>query len=307
MTESPTRVAFVGLGKMGLPMAIRLQRAGYVVCGADPAQEARDAFAVTGGLAHLDARDAVREAGVVILMLPDSGVVRRVLFDEQGIASLLAPTTLVIDMSSSDPIETRRIAAGLKELGVAFLDAPVSGGVKRAIDGTLAIMVGGDDNDAARAMPVLTHLGRDIFRTGAIGSGHAVKALNNYVSAAGLVAACEAALVAGHFGVNPAILVDVLNASTGRNNATENKMKPFVLSGRFNSGFALALMSKDLSIAAALARAVGIDAAGVAAAAALWERAASQLGSGADHTEIARVLGSHSASLSNGQKPEIVN
>ena len=118
-----------------------------------------------------------------------------------------------------------------------------------------------------------------------------MKALNNYVSAGGLAAACEAALIAERFGVDPAVLVDVLNVSTGKNNSTEVKMKPFVLSGSFASGFAMALMAKDLRTAADLARQLGIGESGTGAAAGLWTEASSVLGKNADHTEIHRFLG----------------
>jgi len=177
-------------------------------------------------------------------------------------------------------------------MGVGLLDAPVSGGVKRAVDGTLAIMAGGDPALLQRARPVLGAMGTRIFETGPSGSGHAVKALNNYVSAAGLAAACEAALVAEKFGVDPEVLVDVLNVSTGRNNSTELKMKPFILSGSFDSGFSLALMAKDLSTAADLARMLGLNAEGTAGAARLWSDASARLGKSADHTEIFKYLAS---------------
>jgi 3-hydroxyisobutyrate dehydrogenase len=175
-------------------------------------------------------------------------------------------------------------------MGLKLIDAPVSGGVRRVLDGTLTIMAGGDAADVERARPLFEAIGKAIIPTGPIGSGHAVKALNNYVSAAGLAAACEAALIAERFGVDPAVLVDVLNVSTGKNNSTEVKMKPFVLSGSFASGFAMALMAKDLRTAADLARQLGIGENGTGAAAGLWTEASSALGKSADHTEIHRFL-----------------
>ena len=139
-------------------------------------------------------------------------------------------------------------------------------------------------------MPVLRAMGATVIPTGPLGSGHAMKALNNYVSAAGLVAACEALLVGKAFGLTPDTIVDVLNASTGRNNSTDVKLKPFVISGSFAAGFSLALMAKDLRTAADLAAYLGVNAAGVAAGAALWEDALASLGAAADHTEIFRYL-----------------
>jgi 3-hydroxyisobutyrate dehydrogenase len=278
---------------MGLPMASRLVEAGWQVRGFDLSDAALDAFAATGGLACGTAHEAADGAGTVITMLPDGKAVRAVLTGQQAIAENLPRGTLVIDMSSSAPTGTRQLAGELSALGIGLVDAPVSGGVKRAMDGTLAIMAGGEPADVERARPLLAAMGGSFFATGGPGSGHAVKALNNYVSAAGLAAACEAAIVAEKFGIDPAVLVDVLNASTGRNNSTELKMKPFILSGAFNSGFALALMAKDVRTAAELARSVGVNAQGAHAAARLWSQAADELSSSADHTEIYRFLSAH--------------
>jgi 3-hydroxyisobutyrate dehydrogenase len=289
LSGSPA-VGFIGLGAMGLPMARRLLAAGYAVRGADLSTAARDAFAADGGSVHPDAADCARGAEIVITMLPDSGAVRTALLGEDGAASALAAGALVVDMSSSAPTETRRLAEDLRALDIDLVDAPVSGGVRRAADGTLAIMVGGELAAIDRARPLLEHLGDRIIVTGPTGSGHAVKALNNYVSAAGLTAACEAVLVARSFGIEPDVLVDALNASTGRNNSTEVKLKPFVLSGTFASGFAMNLMAKDLRTAAELAAGIGVRADGIAQAAAAWTDASEQLGRSADHTEIYRYL-----------------
>jgi 3-hydroxyisobutyrate dehydrogenase len=283
-------VAFIGLGAMGLPMAARLLGAGLIVRGSDRAAAARDSFAAAGGKAFATARDACQGVAVVITMLPNGAIVRDVLLGADGAARALAPGALVIDMSSSAPMATRALAADLDALGIALVDAPVSGGVRRAADGSLAIMAGGEAGQIERARPLFEAMGKNIFTTGPVGSGHAVKALNNYVSAAGLQAACEAAIIAREFGIDGGILVDVLNASTGRNNSTEVKMKPFILSGSFASGFSMALMAKDLQTAAGLADELGINAAIVKDTAELWSQASAALGAGADHTEIYRYL-----------------
>lgn len=284
------QVAFVGLGMMGLPMATRLVDAGFSVRGSDLSTEARASFAARGGLAFETARRAAEGASLVITMLPNGAVVRDALLGPDGVAEVLKSGALVIDMSSSAPMETRHLADELAPKGIGLLDAPVSGGVRRAIDGSLSIMVGGDAGQIERARPILEAICKTVIATGPIGSGHAVKALNNYVSAAGLAAACEAAIIAEKFGVDPNVLVDVLNVSTGRNNSTEMKMKPFILSGRFNSGFSMALMAKDLSIAAKLADQLDIDALGARDAASLWTEASAALGKAADHTEIYKFL-----------------
>jgi len=286
----PAVVSIIGLGQMGLPMARRLIAAGFTVHGADPAETARTALTDAGGRAFASNADAVAGAEVVITMLPTGKIVREALMGPAGVASTLPKSTLVIDMSSSAPTDTTALAQDLAALGLTLLDAPVSGGVKRAVDGSLAIMVGGPAEALERVRPVLAAMGKSIIATGRVGSGHAMKALNNYCSAAGLVAACEALLIGRTFGLAPETIVDVLNVSTGRNNATDVKMKPFVISETYNSGFSLALMTKDLQIAAGLARHLGLGVPQVQAMADLWDKARAGLKPDADHTEIYRYL-----------------
>ncbi|PZO00957.1 MAG: 2-hydroxy-3-oxopropionate reductase [Hyphomicrobiales bacterium] len=286
---APAIIAFIGLGQMGLPMARRLIQAGFAVRGADPAEGPRRALVEAGATAFAAAAEAADGADMLITMLPNGKIVRDVLLGA-GAARALTKGALVIDMSSSAPTDTVGLAADLEPLGLVLIDAPVSGGVKRAIDGSLAIMAGGPADAVERARPVLAAMGKSIFATGPIGSGHAMKALNNYVSAAGLVAACEALLVGGTFGLAPETIVDVLNASTGRNNSTEVKMKPFVISEAFNSGFSLALMAKDLRIAADLADHLDLTLPQIQSVATIWENAKAGLGPQADHTEIHRHL-----------------
>jgi 3-hydroxyisobutyrate dehydrogenase len=281
-----TRIAFLGLGKMGLPMASRLAAAGYRVVGFDPFEAARAAFASRGGNIVLTAAEAAQDANVLITMLPDGKSVENALVGQDDLVSRLARDAIVIDMSSSAPLRTRDLATQLEKRGIALLDAPVSGGVKRAIDGSLAIMVGGSSSAIAAVRPLLEAMGRSIFETGPIGSGHAMKALNNYVSAAGLLAACEALRVGAKFGLDAELMTDVLNASTGRNNSTEVKLKPFVIPKNYTSGFSIALMAKDLRTADELARQLEVPAPFSHACVALWVRALEVLGSDADHTAI---------------------
>jgi len=285
-------VAFVGLGQMGLPMAKRCLAAGFAVRGADPSAPAREAFSAAGGEAFASAREAASGAAVVVTMLPDSRVVRETVLGDNGAAGVLRQGALVIDMSSSVPLDTRALGEALAARGIGLIDAPVSGGVRRAVDGTLAVMAGGDAAQVERARPLLAAMAASVFPTGPLGSGHAMKALNNYVSAAGLVAACEALLVGRRFGLEPNVIIDVLNASTGRNNSTDVKMKQFVISESFASGFSLALMAKDLRIAADLSKTVGLDHSHAETIASLWEEARAALGTGADHTAIYRFIAS---------------
>lgn len=286
----PATIALIGLGQMGLPMARRLMLAGFKVTGGDPAQAARTALEAAGGRAFASAAEAVAGAAAVITMLPNGKVVRDVLLGAGGVAAAMPKGALVIDMSSSAPTDTTSLAADLAPLGIVLLDAPVSGGVKRAVDGSLAIMAGGPAESVERIRPVLAAMGKSIIATGRVGSGHAMKALNNYVSAAGLIAACEALLIGRTFGLAPETIVDVLNVSTGRNNSTDVKLKPFVISEAYNSGFALALMAKDLRIAADLATHLKLQVPQVQAMADLREVARSHLKPDADHTEVYRYL-----------------
>jgi 3-hydroxyisobutyrate dehydrogenase len=220
-------------------------------------------------------------------MLPTGHDVRSVMMEwGGGLASALRPGAIVVDMSSSDPTGTRELGAALAEHDVSLVDAPVSGGVPRAETGTLAIMVGGDDEDAIeKVQPLLETMGEQIFRTGPLGSGHAMKALNNFIAATSYTAAAEAVLIAARFGLDPAVLVDVLNASTGRSFNTEVNFPQNVLPRRFASGFALGLLAKDVGIASDLAEAVEIEAPLSRLIAALWRDAADAEGLSSDHTE----------------------
>ena len=286
----PQRIGFIGLGNMGTPMAGHLAAAGFQVMAADanPATLERFCSAVpcerAASLAHLG-----RACGVVITMLPDGAAVRQVLLGPEGVAAALAPGAVVLDMSSSEPLGTRALAAQLAQASVSLIDAPVSGGVKRAVAGTLAIMAGGEPAPIARCRRILATLGT-VFRSGASGSGHAVKALNNYLSAVALAATAEAMLAGEKFGIDPATMLEILNHSTGRNTATDQKYPAFVLSGKFDSGFALGLMAKDLRIALGLAEAVGTPASLLSECSGLWDAAQRRLGFGADNTEIVRYL-----------------
>jgi 3-hydroxyisobutyrate dehydrogenase len=283
----PASIAVIGLGNMGIPMANCLMRASYRVTGYDLSEKARQNFAAAGGTVAAGIADAVKSADLVITLLPDGKIVRAVL---EPLRKSLKPGCIIIEMSSSEPLGTRALAESYLAAGFGFIDAPVSGGVKRAIDGTLAIMVGGDSATIDRVEPVLSAMGRSIFRTGKLGSGHAMKALNNYVSAAGLIAAVEATQIGEKFGLDPALMADIFNASTGRNNTTEVKLKQFIISKTFNAGFPLRLMAKDVRTADALARAIGVPTPLADLCAKLWDDASATLGDKADHTEIGRYI-----------------
>ena len=279
-------IGFIGLGMMGVPMAANLLAAGHAVRGFD--KQADAGAALRAHPAFSSAPSALEIAGSaanIILMLPDSRIVDQLLWTD-GLAARMQRGALLIDMGSSDPMHSQVNAAKLAALGIGFVDAPVSGGVKRAISGTLAIMMGGEAAAVEAARPWLEALGKTLVHVGGAGAGHAVKALNNYVSAAGLLAVCEALTAAEKFGIDPKIANQVINASTGKNNTTENKVEPFMLSGAFNSGFALALMRKDLDTAQTFIDTMQTPGAFAKACAAHWLDAEQSLDKGADHTAM---------------------
>lgn len=282
------RIGFIGIGRMGGPMAGHLAAAGHALLIHDRQPAAVQALAGVSGVAIAEsAAEVGRRCAVVFMMLPDSAAVDALLW-AGGLAQALAPGALLIDMGSSDPHRTRENHRRLAGSGVTLLDAPVSGGVRRALDATLAIMVGGDAAALERARPLLARLGRTIAHVGPPGAGHALKALNNFVSASGLLAVCEALVAAQRFGIDPTAANALFNASSGRNNTTETKVEPFMLSGTFGSGFAMALMRKDIDTARSLMSALAVPHAFADACSALWAQAERALPEGADHTAMYR-------------------
>ena len=287
---APATVAFLGLGAMGAPMARRLGAAGHRVTGHDPAPGAAARLRGAAGVRTAEsAGAAVARADAVILMVPDSAAVESILL-AGGLLDRLPAGTLLLDMGSSEPLRTRELAERARARGVRLVDAPVSGGVAGAEAGTLTVMAGGAAEDFAAALPLLRVLGERVRHVGPAGAGHAVKALNNLMSATHLLVSSEALLAGARFGVDPAVMLEAVNGSSGRSASTEQKWPRFVLDRGFDSGFALRLMVKDMRTATALAEATGGPAPLGEAALALWESAAEELPPGADHTEIVRWL-----------------
>jgi 3-hydroxyisobutyrate dehydrogenase len=244
-------------------MAANLVRAGYdlVVHDADPERERR--FVAAHGVRGCDGdRAGLAEADTLITMLPNGQVVREVLVGEGGIASRLRRGTIVVDTSSSDPYGTRELGRELADLGLVLLDSPVTRPEAVGEDTRrITFMVAGDDGEAIdRVMPLLEAMGERVFRAGGLGSGHAMKTLNNYVSAAGLAAALDAMVAGQRFGVDVETMLEVFNAGTARNFSTANTLIDEAMSRRYAAGFQLALMVKDLRIASSLFERVDFDA-----------------------------------------------
>lgn len=288
-------VAFIGVGSMGAPMAACIARAGHVLTVYDSVRERAERVATEHGCQVARRLDGLAAADFVVTMLPTGQMVRD-LYLREGLALKLSRGAIAIDMGSSDPVGTRDLGAALAASGITLIDAPVSGGVPRALQGTLTIMIGGDDAIAiARARPLLSAMGDRLFDTGGLGSGHAMKALNNFVAAAGFAACAEALLAGRRFGLDPARMVEILNVSTGRSFLTDLVLREHVVDGRFATGFQLGLLAKDVRIAADLAHELRLDAPLVRLVSERFETARDMLGYTRDHTEAIKAWDQNSA------------
>lgn len=303
MAGALPRIGFVGVGAMGAPMAGCLIKAGYPLAAFDSNPERTAAFAKEHGLKPAATlAELGKESDVIITILPNSAIVQDVLFGPQGLASSLRSGAVVIEMTSGIPSQTVEFSERLAQQGVVLFDAPVSGGVPRARTGELTIMAGGEQADIDAAMPILNALGK-VIPTGKVGTGHAMKALNNLVSSAGFLIGIEALIIGSRFGIDPETMVDVLNVSTGMNNSTQKKFKQYVLSRKFDSGFAMNLMVKDLTIALGIAHENNVNAPFADLCRNLWAGANAVLGPQADHTAVA-LLSEQLAGMQIGKPPK---
>lgn len=282
---------FIGLGKMGLPMA-RQHAAAFPTYVYDVDPGAAERLTAESGITVLASLSAIPpDINTVILMLPDSRIVESVLVgsDPSGLMRQLPKGSLIIDMGSSEPESTRKLAGSAAALGIHFTDAPVSGGVAKALDGQLSIMIGGTPEAIQLAKPHLEVMGSHTLAVGPSGAGHAAKALNNLLSATNLAAAAEVLCVAQAQGIDPETMINVINASTSRSQASEFKYPKHILPGTFESGFAMDLMIKDLKIAMGLIQDQNLHTPVTAAASEAANEARNSLKSeDPDHTELAR-------------------
>jgi 3-hydroxyisobutyrate dehydrogenase len=254
------KVAFIGVGNMGKPMAANIVKGGHelTVLDSEPGLAAQVATDI--GATVCARISELPQVDVIVTMLPDGKVVQSVALGKDGIASVATRGTVILDMSSSQPLITRETGAALLPKGIALIDAPVSGGVERAIKGTLTIMIGSDDPEAlARAKPVLSCVGSTFFEVGKLGSGHAAKALNNILGAGNYALMAEALIVAERYGIEPETLVDIVNVSTGQSFISTVVMKKFVVPQTYDTGFKVGLLAKDAGIAAELSADLGCD------------------------------------------------
>ncbi len=282
-------VGIIGIGHMGLPMSRNLIAAGYPVVAYDQRAEARERAAEAGAIAVESAAAVGRQCRTVITMLPDSDAVESVVRND-GLAEAMAPGSTLIDMSTSVPERTKRLALWLAEREIGMLDAPVSGGVAGAERATLTIMVGGEQERFARYRPLFAALGKTIHYIGGHGAGHTIKAINNMVSATTMAVTSEALTLAVKAGVDVETALAVLNSGTGRSWSSEYKFPTFVVNHAFNSGFSIGLMCKDVDIALSLGQKEGVPLFVAAAAQQLFHLAVGHGLTDHCHTTIATIL-----------------
>lgn len=284
-------IAFLGLGAIGRPMASRIAAAQLPLAVWNRTAERAVEFARQTGARHAATpADAVRDADVVITCLSTSPDVYSLLDGPDGLLAGLKRGATLVDCTSGDPGTSRRIAQRLAEVGVGFIDAPVSGGVAGAEKGTLTIMVGGDAADLDRVRSVLETFGQKIVHCGAVGAGDTVKAVNQAFLAIHLLAAAEGLATLMKEGVDPTIALEVINASSGRSNSSMNLIPERVLTRAFPRTFRLALLEKDIGIAAAMARDNRVPAPVTQLTADVFRIARGELGEIADHVEIVKLI-----------------
>jgi len=284
--ENFKTVGVIGLGNMGRGMALTLQRSGYAVLGLDKSEQvaavARDAgIPLASSLPEL-----ARACSAIVLSLPTSAIVRAVLEGAEGLLANAAPGTLLIDTTTADPQITRELAAVLKEKGLRFVDAPVSGGPTGAMKGELTMFIGGSEEDVAYANPILSALGTKRFHIGDVSAGHVAKLINNLLTASHLVTASEAFRLANAAGISTEQLIEAVNAGSGRSGVTLFNYPTRILNNTYSSGFTMQLMRKDVNLAVSLGDALGLSLPTVSVIGDIWKSSASALADGEDFNRI---------------------
>jgi 3-hydroxyisobutyrate dehydrogenase len=290
------RIAFIGVGTMGMPMARNLVKKGFAVTAYDVNPEAVKLAATAGMTAAASVAEAVAAADLVITMLPSSPHVESVYAGDGGVLAAARAGVLCVDMSTIDPAVSRRVAAQAADRSVRFMDAPVSGGVPRATEGTLAIMAGGSPADFEEALPVLSAMGANVIRVGPVGSGEVVKLCNNLIAGVAAVAVSEAFRIAEGFGVDPKVMTEVIAKSSGHTWLMEHMhpvpgLAPKAASTNgYQPGFMTDLMCKDLGLAVDAARALRVPVFTAPAAQQLYRLASSQGLGRKDFTSVYTLL-----------------
>jgi len=271
---------------MGLGMAATLKRAGFAVRGMDLSPEAREAARAEGIDVAEDLPRLLSGASLIVLSLPNSNNVLALVQGEQGLASLAAEGTLVLDTTTGDPKLTRQIVDVLARRGVRYIDAPVSGGPRGAASGQLTMFIGGDRDDIQRAEPVLAALGTKRFHIGRVTAGQVAKLVNNLLVASHLLTASEAFKMAESAGVAVEQLIDAVNAGSGRSGVTLYNYPSRIMNGAFDSGFTMGLMRKDVNLAVNLIEQSGLRLPVSSKVGAIWKASAAALADGDDFNRI---------------------
>jgi 3-hydroxyisobutyrate dehydrogenase len=285
------KVAFLGLGDIGSLMAAHLARDPFDLVVWNRTVSKAETFAAEHKVRVAPTpAEAVRSADVAITCLPSSVEVEAILHGENGMLDAFRKGAVLVDCTSGDPPTSRSIAAELGGRGVDFIDAPVSGGTIAAKSGSLTVMWGGEELVFERVRPVIEAFGKKIVHAGQIGSGDALKAINNALLAVHILSTAEGLAVLVKAGVDPKVALEVINASSGRSNSSENLIPQRVLTRAFPRTFRLALLEKDIGIAAVLADDLGVRTPVISLAAERFHEAREKLGEEADHVEAVKMI-----------------
>lgn len=284
------KVGIIGLGNMGGRIARNLLNKGYALSVFDLNSEIIQTFVDLGAQSYESPETLAKYNEFIITVLPNANIVKNVVLGEKGLLSGLSKGTTLIDMTTSVPEVTKDIGLKLLKYDIDMLDAPISGGVKKAENGTLSIMVGGDPRVVQKAYPLLEDIGSSIIHVGELGSGHTIKALNNLLTATTLAATAEVMAVGTKLGLEPAKMLEVINNSSGKSFSSEVKFPQQILSGKYEVGFTIELMCKDINIATELAREADVPTFISGSVVQLWKYAKAQGGGFKDHTAIAQYI-----------------
>jgi len=287
---SKPRIGFIGLGAMGAPMAGHLAKAGYVLTLHDVNRAHADTVAATHeGIGVVETPRAVAEVSdIVVTMLPSGKYVHEVALGDSGLIDGFRAGALLLDTSSSEPWLTGETAKKLAERGVDMVDAPVSGAQSGARSATLVFMVGGEKGPVSRVSPLLQTMGKKVFHLGPLGAGHTMKCINNLITAMTFMATAEGLTIGKQFGLDPNVMTDVLNVSTGMSWNSQNLIKKRIISRKFDEPFKLDLMVKDIGIAMELAGSKSLPLPLSALAQHLWKAAARYSGEGVSICNMVR-------------------
>jgi len=282
-------VGFIGLGRMGQPMASNLIKAGYQLTVFDISRQAVAALEAKGARSAASPAAVASAVDTVLLSLPTPPIVREVSLGANGVASGTKVKTL-IDLSTTGATVAREIAAALAKKGITAVDSPVSGGVSGAVKGSLAVMVSCQKSLYTELEPMLKNIGR-VFHIGERpGMGQTMKLCNNLLSATAVAATSEAVVFGVKAGLDPKVMIDVINAGSGRNTATEDKFPKSILPRSFDFGFAMGLMYKDVKLCLEEAEAAGVQMAIASAVRELWRQANEEIGGDKDFTAIVQMI-----------------